>query len=385
VATPTPTGTGVATPTPTGTGVATPTPTGTGVATPTPTGTGVATPTPTGTGVATPTPTGTGVATPTPTSTGVATPTPTGTKPKTLLEQFGGPTIETEFEPRGKDFLFFLKHHKELQEQNRLNISITAQMDSIKPEDFIAFKNELQKLIGKANATGQDIGVSGETRDSYSDVYAGGDIRFDERNPQQFTFTIDGAPNFTANLVKGGISITFNETNPSAQAIVAAAGILSDSVTMSKKVTALLIKDYQANPTKGLEIYCSLACQGKPVKFENEGQTFGPGLPETKVLEFLKRLPPEQRFELVRYEQNETLSKMVEFAHEHTDLTGPALDKELIRIASDNDIHLNPSATPIPSASQKKDVDHEGGTPLAVDVPQRTPPTTRTPPKSKKL
>jgi hypothetical protein len=205
------------------------------------------------------------------------------------------------------------------------NPSIKIEIPDITPEEFAALKQELISIVKtyKQPITEVPAGMERPTTDSYYKVYKNSSVH--DSGDNSFAFQINDKSAFDVQLEKDGISITFSDKGPQAQSIAAAAGMMHDIVdTYNQKkegsrVKALVIKDYESDLITGMAIFCSLACQKKPVEFDNYEKAFAKSPGERVVADLLQELAktPEGRDRLLNLvdDGHGQLKDIVAYAH----------------------------------------------------------------------
>ena len=245
---------------------------------------------------------------------------------KQAEEQLDPPTIprlEALFVDKGttheQSESSYLPYLKAQEGRAYKNPSIKIEIPDIIPEEFAALKKELISAVDtyKQPMTDVPTGMDRSTVDSYNKVYKGGSIP-ENSDPNSFAFKIGDQSAFDVQLEQGGISINFSDKGPQAQAIAAAAGMMHDIVdTYNQKkagsrIKALVIKDYEDDLVAGMAIFCSLACQKKPVEFDNYDKSFAEGSAERVVADLLQGLSRNDLLKLVE-DDHRTLNSMVAY------------------------------------------------------------------------
>ncbi len=270
-----------------------------------------------------------------------------------------GPTVRVETEDA--DSVGYYPYFKDKESQYKAGSKITIEIEvpNISPKDFAALQTALQETIDKNKS---DTSFANKTGASFHKVYAGASIIPSAGN--KFTFCIDKKSAFDVNLEEAvGMSLTFATKSPNAQAIAAAAGMISDTVGAYNKksgvrVKQLIIQDYENDLVAGLAIYCSLAGQDKPVCFGDKGAAFNAAGKQNdkRVFDLLQELykTPEGRDQLLHLvdDGHQKLTDMVQYAKANPGCT----DAELANAAGIKHVPA-PTRTPSPTSSEP----HEPG------------------------
>eukprot|EP01028_Stygiella_incarcerata_P003948 TRINITY_DN1825_c0_g1_i1.p1 TRINITY_DN1825_c0_g1~~TRINITY_DN1825_c0_g1_i1.p1 ORF type:complete len:412 (-),score=14.61 TRINITY_DN1825_c0_g1_i1:72-1307(-) len=209
------------------------------------------------------------------------------------------PTVSIE---TGSPVGFFpYLNHKSKHESFEVKISV--EIPEITQQEFLSMINVVKDEINKYTKEQET-----ELELSYGEVYS--QAKIVKENENTFKFLVKGGEEFQVNFEeKKGISIKFSDKTPSAQSIAAAAGFLSEVVKAQdkkpKKVKGLVIRDYAVDPLSSFSVYCSLACQDKPVRFAGEGKSFSDE--DQKLMKFLQNLSnsPEGKVKLMKMVEEE--------------------------------------------------------------------------------
>ena len=159
------------------------------------------------------------------------------------------------------------------------------------------------------------------------------EAKVEEKGTSSFGMTFTSKDSLEVGLQDKGVAVTFSKGVPSPNALVAGAEIINDAVKMAQKkqnIAGLVIKDYESNLLGGLAIFCSLACQDKPVRFDGNALAAATkdNIGYFEVGQYLQGLAKtksgrDQLMHMIE-DDNITLKTMVDWAKSRTPRPGAA-------------------------------------------------------------